>query len=104
MKKFIVLLALSLSLCFVAGIAGAADLITNPMTGVATYDVEVDGNVVPAMNAEADGSLKYNVDALEAGTHTFRVRPVGQGGWPADWSAPFVAVKPATADGLIIAP
>ena len=82
----------------------AADLVTAPMAGVATYDVDVDGAVVQGVAAEADGSLKYDVDLLPAGTHTFKVKPIGQGGWPADWSDPFSAVKPPTATGLIIVP
>ena len=82
----------------------AADLITDPMTGVVIYDVEVDGTVIQAVSAQTDGSLKFNVDSLATGVHTFRVKPTGEGGWPANWSVPFEATKPATATGLTIVP
>lgn len=92
------------ALAFIIGAtpAYAAFLITDPMAGVTQYDIEIDGTVVEDVAAEADGSLRFNVDSLAAGDHTFRVKPEGQGGWPADWSPPFGATKPATSSGLRI--
>lgn len=87
-----------------AGTAFSADLVTDPMAGVASYDIDIDGAVVTGIAAESDGSLRYNVDSLVAGPHVFKVRPTGEGGWPADWSAPLSETKPASATGLRIAP
>jgi len=99
----ILIIAMAIALIIIPQ-AMAADLITDPMAGVATYDVDVDGTVVEGVVAESDGSLKFSVDSLSAGNHSFRVKPIGQGGWPADWSAPFDATKPPAASGIKIVP
>jgi hypothetical protein len=99
MKVFLLVLALLI----IAPVANAAFLITEPMAGVALYDVEVDGVVIENVTAEANGSLKFDVDSLAIGSHTFRVKPEGQGGWPTIWSDPFAATKPgqATITGIV---
>jgi len=100
MKVFLLVLALLI----IAPAAHAAFLVTDPMVGVILYDVEIDGVIVEAIAAQPDGSLKYDVSSLAVGPHTFRVKPTGQGGWPATFSPPFDTAKPATASGLKIVP
>lgn len=100
-KVSVILLFLMVPL-FMAGTAQAEFLICDPMVGVVEYDIEVDGVVIENIPAEADGSLKYDVSALAAGPHTFRLRPEGQGGWPTTWSAPFDASKPVGVSGIRI--
>jgi len=101
MKTLIIVMAFAL---IVIPQAMATDLVTDPMAGVSLYDVDHNGTIIEDIAAESDGSLKFNVDSLPAGNHTFRVKPIGQGGWPADWSAPFDATKPQTASGIRIVP
>jgi hypothetical protein len=99
MKLFLIVIAV----LAMASAAYAVDLVTDPMTGVLNYEVDVDGAVV-VVPAETDGSLKFNVDGLNAGAHVFKVRPEGEGGWPATWSDPFNATKPQIATGIRLAP
>ncbi len=99
MKIFLFVLALLI----IAPVANAAFLITAPMAGVVEYDIDVDGVVIKNIAAESDGSLRFNVDSLAAGPHSFKVKPEGQGGWPSIWSDPFAASKPepAVINGIV---
>ena len=77
--------------------AFAWSLVCDPQTGVATYEVEVNGVVTdPSHPAEADGSIHYNIDHLGPGPHIFRLRAYDTSGWGSDWSVPFDATKPGS--------
>ena len=105
--KVPIIIAVLLLPFLLGGVAYAADLVTDPQAGVVEYIVKIDGveTLDSPFAAEIDGSLKYNVDALAEGPHTFEVQAIGQGGWPsATFTAPFNATKPAVASGLAIVP
>lgn len=75
--------------------AFAWSLVCDPQSGVANYDVEVNGTVIAAdYPAEIDGSIDYNIDHLGPGQVTFRLRAKDVSGWGSDWSVPFDATKP----------
>jgi hypothetical protein len=95
MKKITpaILIILGIAVFSLAGNSFAADLICDPQEGVASYIVEIDGTTVSA-DAQADGSLKLNVDYLPEGRHIFRARAISDQGWPSDWSDPYSALKP----------
>ena len=98
MKKLVILAVLFMSIVFVTYASAATYLACDPQTGVLSYEVEVDGITVDSnYQAEPDGSILYQVDSLSNGAHTFRLKAIGQGGWPSDWSLPFSATKPDTA-------
>ena len=94
MKKLLCLAILMAA--FIAFPAWASDLVCDANPGIGFYDIEVNGAVVATdVPAEADGSLKWNVDAFTPGNYSFRVRCMEAiGGWPSDWSSPFNATKP----------
>jgi hypothetical protein len=73
----------------------AAFLVCDPQLGVTSYKLEVNGvEDATTYLAEADGSAKIAVDSYSAGNYTFRLKAIGEGGWPSDWSDPFNATKP----------
>ena len=75
----------------------AWSLVCDPQTGVAAYEVEVNGVVTdPNHPAEGDGSIHYNIDHLGPGPHIFRLRAYDASGWGSDWSLPFDATKPGS--------
>jgi len=97
MKIILILILLMASPVF------ATDLVCDPQPGVVSYDIELNGVIIATdYPAEADGSIKYNVDAFNPGNYTFRGRVKSAEGWPSDWSDPFVATKPGGIGGLRI--
>ena len=72
-----------------------AFLVCDPQLGVVSYKLELNG-VADTVSylAEPDGSAKINIDGYSPGNYTFRLKAVGQGEWPSDWSDPFDATKP----------
>lgn len=88
-----ILIAVLFVLC--PAMAFAWSLVCDPQAGVTHYDIEVNGVVEASMYvAEADGSVKYNIDHLGPGPRTFRLRAYDASGWGSDWSVPFDASKP----------
>ena len=70
-------------------------LVCDPQAGVVFYDLETNSTVTEGIPAEPDGSIKFDLATMPVGQYTFKVRAIGQGGWPSDWSLPLDATKPA---------
>lgn len=86
MKKLLAWLATGLLTAF---------LVCDPQVGVIEYQLEVNGAQDQTVYAaEPDGSALINIDTYTPGNYTFRLKAVGQGGWPSDWSDPLDATKP----------
>lgn len=102
MKKFLAIMAMILMLGGGISQVFAASLVCDPQVGVTQYRIEVDGTIVETnYPAEANGSVRYNVDHLADGQyHSFRLWAIDQSGWPSDPSQPFDARKP-TASGNV---
>ena len=92
MKKLLLGLFMFLGL-FVFSAAGYAApfLVCDPQEGVTEYELDIDGTVLTGIAAEADGSIKYSMDAwLNTGTHSLVGRCRNAWGW-GEWNAdPFV--------------
>lgn len=92
MRKILIAFLLVL---LISTYAFAWSLVCDPQTGVAAYDVEINGVVTDSNHpAEGDGSIHYNIDHLGPGPHIFRLRAYDTSGWGSDWSVPFDALKP----------
>ena len=78
----------------------ACDWTDQPITGV---EVEVDGTVTQGTMTQAGSNmLLMDISNLPKGTHIFRARFIGMGGWLSDWSDPFEAAKPGKPGALKI--
>lgn len=78
-------------------------LITNPSPGVEKYEVDIDGTVVvPEMPAQADGSLKLDLNpfTLPDGAHRIQVRAGNVWGWSNPVMLSFDKAAPADPTGL----
>ena len=66
-------------------------LVCDTQEGVTKYELDIDGTVLTGITAEADGSIKYAMDAwLNTGTHNLIGRCGNVWGW-SEWNAdPFV--------------
>ena len=76
----------------------AVSLVCDPQEGVMVY--RIDGEIV--INAEADGSVKYDISAIPTGTHNgtleagneYVLDGVPQGVWQWSDPTPFVLIIP----------
>ena len=107
MKRLILVLAI---LAMAVSPAFAVSLVCDPQEGIKVY--RIDGKAV--INAEADGSVKYDISAISAGTHNktleagneYILDGVPQGVWQWSDPIPFVVTVPSnpsapTGTGLI---
>ncbi len=80
-------------------------LVCDPQGGIIGYDVEINGTIV-ATNVvpEANGSIRYDLAGQTPGPYTFRLKAMGEGDYPSDWSLPFDATKPGNPGNARIVP
>lgn len=100
MKKFGLAILL---VCLMPVVALASPFLTcDPQAGVTSYEIELNGAVLATdVAAEADGSLRYDLDGIQAGALDFRAR-CKNATWPdwSGWSVPLSVTKPGVPAGL----
>ena len=92
----LIVLMLGLGVVWAISAFAAPFLVCDPQTGVVSYNLDIDGTIVPPIVAEPDGSIHYDLVGMSAGPHVFKAQAIGQGGWPSDWTLPFDTTKPTT--------
>jgi len=88
-KKILFVLIFTL---FIPAIAYSGPyLVCDPQAGVVEYELDIDGTLLTGIPAEADGSIRYPMDAwLNTGMHDLVGRCKNVWGW-SEWNAdPFV--------------
>ena len=96
MKKLI----LAILILAMAIPAWAVSLVCDPQEGVLVY--RIDGTTI--IDAEADGSVKYDISSIPAGTHNgtleagneYILNGVPQGVWQWSDPTPFVLIVPSS--------
>lgn len=94
MKKF--LLTILMTLIFGATAAGASPfLICDPQKGAETYNVTQDGVILVTDHpAEADGSLRFDLEGLAPGAYTFRAAACTEPWGCSEESDPYLSPEP----------
>lgn len=88
MKKLFLILILWPSLVFASPF-----LVCDPNPGAEKIILEINGVEIPEFPAEADGSLRYDLEVLVEGDFTIRAKAgFGVWGW-SEWSAPLSDTK-----------
>ena len=67
-------------------------LVCDPQTGVLDYEVTIEQNGIPVVGgrvpAEADTTLRFDLEGIPNGTYVAKVKAGNLWGW-SDWSLPF---------------
>lgn len=105
MKTLLILLMLLVVpvLSFGADNYLACDWPTTEATFIGGSEVEINGTIQAGTFIQ-DGThcLLLNLSGQTSGRKTFRARFISKGGWPSEWSLPFVDGKPAAPGGVYV--
>ena len=80
---------------------GSPFLVCDPNPGAEKIILEINGVEIPEFAAEADGSLRYDLEGLADGDFIIKAKAGDEWGW-SDWSLPFSDTKalPVAPGGL----
>ena len=87
--KLLIFLVLVITFLLPATSRAAPFLICDPQTEVTEYIIDINGTELSAFSAEADGSMRYDLQGLAEGSYTVKAKAGNLWGWSA-FSDPFV--------------